>query len=86
MRIGRYEFDINESDLILDNGACYQLITREVGSVFYRTAPKVSKAMFKRLLKEKIIYTNEELAKLASTKYVSKDCVLYGFNFKEKSK
>lgn len=28
-KIGRYVLDINEKDIILDNGACYQIITKK---------------------------------------------------------
>ena len=30
MKFGRYEVEIDENDLILDNGACYQIVTKEV--------------------------------------------------------
>lgn len=33
-KIGRYVLDINEKDIILDNGACYQIITKKVGKLW----------------------------------------------------
>ena len=56
MKIGRYGFDIDEDDKIMDNGACYQLVTRKVGYGFNKIAPIVSKTLFKKLLKEEKIY------------------------------
>ena len=56
MKIGRYEFDINENDVIMDNGSCYQLITRKAGHGFEKTAPIISRTLFNKLLKEEKIY------------------------------
>ena len=56
VKIGRYEFDIDENDKTMDNGACYQLITRKVGHGFNKISPIISKSLFKKLLKEEKIY------------------------------
>lgn len=34
LKVGRDILDINEKDIILDNGACYQIITKEVGKLW----------------------------------------------------
>ena len=62
LKINKYEFEVTDRDWILDNGATYQCITlkhtvyeqsiRE--SVYYPT--KMSKAQFKKLVKDGILY------------------------------
>ena len=69
MKIGRNEFDINEKDIILDNGLCYQLVTRKVFSGWHDYSPIVSKTLFNKLKKVGAIYTNYELEELACKKY-----------------
>ena len=34
LKVGRRIIDIDENDLILDNGCCYQIITKKIGSGF----------------------------------------------------
>lgn len=45
-KIGRYVLDINEKDIILDNGACYQIITKKVGKLWEPYSPVISKSLF----------------------------------------
>ena len=45
-------FTVTESDRILDNGACYQLITQKYKKGYDRLTPKVSKTLFRQLLKD----------------------------------
>lgn len=45
-------FNCTSKDLILDNGACYQLITQRYFKDWYNHTPRVSKTLFKKLLKE----------------------------------
>jgi len=51
MKIGRDEIDIDENDVIFDNGSCYQLISRETGHGFNKCSPIVSNTLFNKLLK-----------------------------------
>lgn len=62
-KIGRYVLDINEKDIILDNGACYQIITKKVGKLWEPYSPVISKSLFDRLNKCGAVYTNEMLKK-----------------------
>jgi hypothetical protein len=81
VKIGRYEFDINEKDVILDNGACYQLITRRgrlVGWDF--TTPIISKTQFEKLRKGEMVYTDDELRKRAEERYKCKYVRYWVFN------
>ena len=64
-KIGRYVLDINEKDIILDNGACYQIITKKVGKLWEPYSPVISKSLFDRLNKCGAVYTNEMLKKKA---------------------
>lgn len=52
IKCGRRIFDCTGKDLILDNGACYQLITKKYFQDWYDHTPVVSKTLFKKLLKE----------------------------------
>lgn len=52
IKCGRRIFDCTSKDLILDNGACYQLITQKYYSDWHYFSPRISKILFKKLLKE----------------------------------
>lgn len=52
IKCGRRTFDCTSKDLILDNGACYQIITKEYKQGWSCQTPVVSKTLFKKLLKE----------------------------------
>jgi hypothetical protein len=51
IKCGRRTFNVTNEDLILDNGACYQLITQKYFQDWYYHTPVVSKTLFKKLLK-----------------------------------
>lgn len=52
IKCGRRTFDCSSKDLILDNGAIYQIITQKYFHDWYYHTPVVSKTLFKKLLKE----------------------------------
>ena len=52
IKCNRRTFTVTEEDLILDNGACYQLITQEYNKDFDRYYPRVSKTLFRQLLRD----------------------------------
>ena len=52
IKCGRREFTVTENDLILDNGACYILITQSYQDGWSKCNPTVAKSTFKKLLKE----------------------------------
>ena len=52
IKCNRKEFDVNEKDRILDNGSCYQLISRRCRSGWNKFVPKMSKTLFNKLKKE----------------------------------
>lgn len=49
LKVGRNILDISENDLILDNGACYQIVTQKIGYGFNKAVPKMSKKLFSDL-------------------------------------
>lgn len=55
LKCGRREFIVDEKDLILDNGACYQLITQTYYKDWGHYYPLVSKITFNKLLKAGVI-------------------------------
>jgi hypothetical protein len=52
IKCGVRTFKVTNEDLILDNGACYQLITKNYFKDWYYHTPIVAKTLFNKLLKE----------------------------------
>lgn len=68
LKVGRNIIELDEKDLILDNGACYQIVTKKVGG-FDWYYPIMSKKLFHDLRKLELIFTSEELKEEAIKKY-----------------
>jgi len=85
LKVGRGIFNIDENDIIMDNGACYQLITKEIGHGWNKYPPRVSKKMFKDLKTVGFIFTNDKLDKYAKERYSVK-VTLYKFNIEAMKK
>lgn len=61
IKIRKREYDLNENDRILFNGACYQLITRQIKSGFDKNIPIIPKILMEKLIKEsKVILCKEK--------------------------
>ena len=72
IKIGRNIYDVNERDLLLDNGSCFQLVTRITGIGLDSQSPaKLSKKLVKDLKKSNVIYTNDDLKMAAESRYYS---------------
>lgn len=69
LKVGRNIIDIGENDLILDNGACYQIITKMIGYGFNKSIPIMSKKLFKDLKLTGLIFTNQALKQLCEKRY-----------------
>lgn len=69
LKVGRNIFDIDEKDLILDNGACYILVTKKVMKGYSKGSPTISKQLFGNLKKCGLIFTCELLRQNAIEKY-----------------
>ena len=72
------EFDCKQSDLILDNGACYQIITQNYRIGYSNYTPVLSKTTFKKLLKDGYIV-------LSDSKYRANFREMDLYEFTEKS-
>ena len=70
IKIGRNIYNVNERDLLLDNGSCFQLVTRITGIGLDSWSPaKLSKKLVKDLKKSNAIYTNDDLKMAAEDRY-----------------
>lgn len=72
------EFDCKPGDYILDNGACYQIITKTYNEGYHNLHPKLAKTTFKKLLKQGYI-------KLSKKKYKTQYSEMDIYEFTEKS-
>lgn len=86
LKVGRNTFDIDQNDLILDNGACYQIITKEIIKGWNKYPPKMSKKLFNDLKKTNIIYTNDDLKQAAIKRYPSINVTLWKFDIEQMKK
>lgn len=77
LKVGRNILELNENDLILDNGSCYQIVTKKVGMGFSEYSPVMSKKLFNDLKKLCFIYTNNELKILAKKHWTHNDMITY---------
>lgn len=55
LKVGRNVFDINEKDVVLFNGACWQLITRRVFDGWHNVTPSISKVICNKFVKKNIL-------------------------------
>lgn len=70
MKINRYIKQIGKDDLILDNGACIQVVTQNGARGEYGFGALImSKKQFKELMKFDFIYPDVSLTKKANEKY-----------------
>jgi len=68
VKCGRDEFDLNKQDIIFDNGACYQITTRQTGHGWNTHIPVLAKLKAQKLIKNgQLILVKEEM------KYVTVD-------------
>ena len=77
IKCGTRIFDVTNKDLILDNGSCYQLITKKYFKDWYYQTPIVAKTLFKKLLKEGKIRKSEKKYKTGLSSGIEFD--LYEF-------
>lgn len=83
LEVGRDIIDIDNNDLILDNEACYQIITKEIGKGFSNYFPKMSKKLFNDLKKLNLVFTNEELKQDAIKRYGVSSVTYWKFNIEK---
>ena len=80
LKVGRDILEIDKNDLILDNKACYQIITKEVGKINCKHSPIMSKKLFNDLKKCELIFTNEDLMQMAIKKDNINSVMLWKFD------
>lgn len=86
LKVGRNVLDINENDLILDNGACYQIITKRIGFGFNESIPVMSKKLISELKKCELIFTSEGLRQAAIEKYGNHVVTFWKFDVNQMKK
>lgn len=86
LKVGRNVLDIDYNDLILDNGACYQIITKRVGFGFNESIPVMSKKLFNDLKKCEFIFTSEGLREAAIKKYGNSVVTFWKFDIEQMQK
>lgn len=86
LKVGRNILDIDENDLILDNGAIYQIVTKKVGFGFNESIPVMSKKLFSDLKKCELIFTSELLRQAAVNKYGNHVIAYWKFNIERMQK
>lgn len=79
LKIGRKIYNIDENDIVMDNGACIQVITKMAGAAWREHPVIMSKKLFSDLKKVGFLYTNSELEDIATKKYHSTS-TLYKFD------
>lgn len=79
LKVGREILKLNENDIVMDNGACIQVITRYTGKGFDKYPVKMSKKLFADLKTVGYLYTNAQLGELSRKKYGGR-VILYKFN------
>lgn len=79
LKVGREILELNENDIVMNNGACIQIITRYTGKGFDKYPVKMSKKLFTDLKTVGYLYTNAQLEELSKKKY-SGSVTLYKFN------
>lgn len=80
LKVGRNILDIDDNDLILDNGACYQIVTKRVGFGPKEFIPVMSKKLFHDLKQCSLIFTSEALKQAAKEKYENPQVEFWKFN------
>ena len=81
IKFGRNVLEISARDAVLFNGACYQIITKEVGGGWHGYPPIVSKKQAQEFIKKGILETDAETERLKEKHYRdSKEIEIYRFN------
>lgn len=86
LKVGRKILDISENDLILDNGACYQIVTQRIRSGFDKARPRMSKKLFNDLKNTELIFTSEELRQATIKRYGNMVETYWKFNIQSMKK
>ena len=84
LKIGRNIYNVDERDLLLDNGACFQLIIPSYGiGLDSQSLPQLSKKLVKDLKKSNAIYTNDNLKMAAEARYGCSGMTFWKFDIEK---
>lgn len=83
LKVGRNILNIDENDLILDNGVCYQIVTKKIGTGFDKSTPRMSKKLFSDLKRCELIFTSEGLRLAAINRYGNMAQTYWKFNIEK---
>lgn len=72
LKIGRKTYTITESDSVLFNGFCYQLVTQNYQSGWNRVTPKLSKTKAEKWIKQGYLKFNYKTNLLGASMYYYK--------------
>ena len=81
IKFGRNVLEISARDAVLFNGACYQIVTKEVGGGWHGYPPIVSKKQAQEFIKKGILKTDAETEELKEKHYRNcKEKEIYRFD------
>ena len=69
VKCGRREYDVTENDVVLYNGSCYQIITKNTGSGWDEYPVILAKAKAVKLIKEGALVKYKEEKRLKYYKF-----------------
>lgn len=80
LKIGRDVFDVNDRDVVLFNGACWQLISRRIKSGWSSYCPKMSKTLSEKLLRKGVLYLVKKEGEYTTTEGKQMGLCYYKFD------
>lgn len=89
LKVGRDTIELDDKDLILDNGACYQIVTKEIQKgydKYHKCPPRMSKKLFHDLKKLGLVFTSEELRQSAIKRYGTHVITYWKFDIEKMQK
>ena len=86
LKVGRDRIELDDTDLVLDNGACYQIVTKKIQKGCDEYTPRMSKKLFHDLKKLGLIFTNEELRQSAVKRYGTHVITYWKFDMEKMQK
>jgi len=68
VKFGRTEIEVTAEDIIMDNGHLYQMISRNLGTVWNKKTPILAKNRAKQMIKEgQLVFWKRENSTLGGT-------------------
>ena len=64
IKCGHREFEVNSNDIIMYNGACYQIVTKEYSKGWDRLTPVISKVKAEKMVKDGLLIVVKKIDRL----------------------